>query len=91
MSYHFITTLQLKGYSVSDGTLVGDKYNRLALLAGFHLVCPFSLARLYFPEVGEVVYSLARIRCTSSHAGVPSKVACPASDQLLPSHIPIKK
>ena len=62
MSYHFITTLQLKGYSGSDGTLVGDKYIRLALLAGFLLDCPFSLARLYFREVGEVVYSLARIR-----------------------------
>ena len=58
MSYHFITTLQLKGYSGSDGTLVGDKYIRLALLASFLLLCPFLLARLYFQDVGEVDYSL---------------------------------
>ena len=68
MLYHFFTTLQLKGYSGSDGTLVGGKYIWLALLAGFLLLFLFLLARLYFQEVGEVVYSLARIRSTSPHA-----------------------
>ena len=57
MSYHFITTLQLKGYSGSDGTMVGDKYTRLALLAGFLLLRPYSCPAV-LQEVGEVVYSL---------------------------------
>ena len=38
----------VKGYSGSDGTLVGDKYIRLALLAGSLLLCLVLLARLYF-------------------------------------------
>ena len=38
--------------------MVGDKYTRLAPLAGFLLLCPYySPAELR--EVGEVVYSLA--------------------------------
>ena len=55
--YHFITTLQHKGYSGSDGTMVGDKYTWLALLAGFLLLCPYSCPAV-LQEVGEVVYSL---------------------------------
>ena len=31
-----------KGYSGSDGTMVGDKYTRLAPLAGSLLLCPYS-------------------------------------------------
>ena len=55
---HCITTLQHKGYSGSDGTMVGDRYTRLAPLARLSPLCPYSgLAVLR--EVGEVVYSQA--------------------------------
>ena len=39
--------------------MVGDKYTRLALLAGFLLLCPYS-GPAVLHEVGEVVYSSAR-------------------------------
>ena len=38
--------------------MVGDKYTRLAPLAGSLLLCPFP-GPAVLPEVGEVVYSLA--------------------------------
>ena len=38
--------------------MVGDKYTRLALLAGFLLIRPYSCPAV-LQEVGEVVYSLA--------------------------------
>ena len=63
----FIRTLQLKGYSGSDGTMVGDKYTRLAPLARLSPLCPYSgPAVLLKSERSSILWW--RIRWISPHA-----------------------
>ena len=80
--------------------MVREKYSWLAPLARLSPLCPYS-GPAVLHEVGEVVYSQAENKtnistcpgppCSKARSTCCPMVACPASNQLLLSHIPVNQ
>ena len=84
----FITTLLYKGYSGSDGTMVGEKYSWLAPLARLSPLCPYSgPAVLLKLERSSILWR--RIRRISPHA-IAQGPSCSKAEVLAVPWLPVQ-